>query len=251
MDNVLARTRPADVTTYVASFMRRVYNWMGLGLLVTAGVAYVISMGAPTPAEFAEGYRGSGLWQFAANPFVHFGAFIAMIAIILVMGGRFMSMRPGTASALYLVITALMGISLSAIFVRYTGTKIFGTFLVTGAMFGAMSVYGYFTRRDLSAWGKFFMMALVGLVLAMLFYSLMGAFTGAKVTWLNYAIAIAGVIIFAGLTAYDTQALKEMAMEGFGEEAVAHKSAIFGALTLYLNFINMFLFLLHLFGGEE
>jgi FtsH-binding integral membrane protein len=251
MDNVLARTRPVDATTYVASFMRRVYNWMGLGLLVTAGVAFVVSLGAPTPAELAEGYRGSGLWQFAANPIVHWGSLIAMFAIILVMGGRFMQMRPGTATALYLAITVLMGLSLSAIFVRYTGTRIFGTFLVTGAMFGAMSVYGYFTRRDLSAWGKFLMMALVGLFLAMLINWLIGVITGARVTWLTYVISIIGVVLFAGLTAYDTQALKEMALEGFGDEAVAHKSAIFGALTLYINFINMFLFLLQLFGGDE
>lgn len=241
MDNVLARTRPVDVTSYVASFMRRVYNWMGLGLLVTAGVSFAVSQGYPTGA----------LWQFAANPIIHFGSFVAMIVIMLVMGGRFLKMRPATATALYFTITVLMGISLSAIFIRYTGTRIFGTFLVTGAMFGAMSAYGYFTRRDLSAWGKFLMMALVGLILAMVFNLLMGAFTGAKVTWLTYAISIIGVVLFAGLTAYDTQALKEMAMEGFGDEAVAHKSAIFGALNLYLDFINMFLFLLQLFGGED
>ncbi|MBU0515103.1 MAG: Bax inhibitor-1/YccA family protein [Proteobacteria bacterium] len=241
MDNVLARTRPADTTAYVASFMRRVYNWMGLGLLVTAGVAFAISQGYPSGA----------LWKFAADPFVHFGAFVAMIVIMLVMGRRFEAMQPSTATTLFFAIAVLMGISLSAIFIRYTGTKIFGTFLVTGAMFGAMSAYGYFTRRDLSAWGKFLMMALVGLILAMVFNLLMGAFTGAKVTWLNYVISIIGVVIFAGLTAHDTQRLKEMALEGLGDAATAHKASIFGALNLYLDFVNMFMFLLYLFGGDD
>ncbi len=241
MDNVLARTRPVDVTTYVASFMRRVYNWMGLGLLVTALVSFAVSQGYPTGA----------LWQFAATPIIHFGSFIAMIVIMIVMGGRFAKMQPRTATALYFTITVLMGLSLAPIFVIYAKARIFGTFLVTGAMFGAMSAYGYFTRRDLSALGKFLMMALVGLILAILFNLLMGAFTSAKVTWFNYAIAVIGVVIFAGLTAYDTQSLKEMALEGFGEEAVAHKSAIFGALNLYLDFINIFLFLLQLFGGSR
>lgn len=251
MDNVLARTRPADTTAYVASFMRRVYNWMGLGLLVTAGVAFAISLGAPTPAELAEGFRGSGLWQFAANPLVHFGAFVAMIGIMLVMGRRFETMQPGTATALFFTITVLMGLSLSAIFIRYTGAKIFGTFLVTGAMFGAMSAYGYFTRRDLSAWGKFLMMALVGLILAIVLNVLMMAIAKTKITWLTMGISIIGVLIFAGLTAYDTQRLKEMALEGLGDAATAHKASIFGALNLYLDFINMFMFLLYLFGGED
>jgi len=149
-----------------------------------------------------------------------------------------------TAQTLFWAFCALMGLSLASVFLVFTGTSIARTFFIAAAMFGATSLYGYTTRRDLSQWGSFLFMGLIGVVIA----SLVNLFVGSSA--LQFAISIIGVLVFTGLTAYDTQGIKEQYAESFGQETNT-KLAVFGALSLYLNFVNIFQLLLSLTGQRE
>jgi hypothetical protein len=168
----------------------------------------------------------------------------APLAFILVMSFGINRLSASTAQLLFWAFAAVMGASLAHILLIYTGASVARTFFITAAAFGALSLYGYTTKRDLSAMGKFLFIGLVGLIIAMVVNFFL------KAPALQFAISGIGVLIFAGLTAYDTQKIKEMYLEADSQE-VAQKKAIMGALNLYLDFINMFLFLLHFLGARE
>lgn len=211
--------------------MLKVYNYMASGVLLTGLVAMLTYS---TPALF-NAIFGTGLaWVVMLAP----------LAFILVLSFGINKLSAGAAQALFWVFAGVMGLSLSTIFVAYTGTSIARTFFVTAAAFGALSLWGYTTKKNLSGWGTFLFMGLIGLLIA----SVVNIFfpSGA----LSFIISAAGVLIFAGLTAYDTQRIREMYYQvAAGEQR--NKAAIMGALSLYLDFINLFLMLLRFMGAAR
>ena len=233
MDRVIAAKQPADVQSYVGAFVRRVYNWMGGGLLLTAAVAFLTWK---TPALQR---------AIIGNPILFFGLIIGELVLVFVMVGAISRMRASTAMGLFILYSILNGLTLSVVFIRYDIGNIFGAFIATSVMFGAMSVYGYTTKRDLTNLGSFLMMGLIGLIVAMIVNMFL------RSPMMSYIISFIGVLIFVGLTAYDTQKIKTMALEGFGDAEAESKGAVMGALALYLDFINLFLLLLHLFAGSR
>lgn len=211
------------------TYMLSVYNYMALGLGLTGGVALlVVSSPALLHAIMPM------MWLFILAP----------LALVFFISFRINAIQYSTAQILFWLYAALNGVAFSVIFLAYTYESIARVFFIAAGMFGAMSLYGYTTRKDLSAWGSFLFMGLIGIIIA----SLVGLFWHS--TMLQFMISIAGVIIFTGLTAYDTQAIKEGYVEGTSSE-VAGKKAIFGALQLYLDFINLFLMLLRLIGDRR
>jgi uncharacterized protein len=169
---------------------------------------------------------------------------LAPLGIAFFLGARAHKMSVGAMQATFWAFAALMGASLASIFVIYTGESIARVFFITAGAFGALSLFGYTTKKDLSGWGSFLFIGLIGIVLA----SIVNLFLGSST--LQFAVSVIGVLVFAGLTAYDTQQIKEMYYTAENEQAVA-KTSIMGALRLYLDFINLFLMLLHLFGNRE
>jgi len=222
------RYRDADV---LAAFMRGVYGWMCGGLAITAATAFLVSSSpALTSAIFG-------------NRVVFWILAIAQLGIVFTLSARVDRMAPRTASLLFLGYSALTGVTLSAILLVFTGESVFTTFIVTAGMFGALAAYGTVTRRELSGLGQFLFMGLIGLVLA----SIVGLFWHSDA--LQFVISFIGVIVFAGLTVYDAQRLKQLA---FATSAGPTSGAtIVGALALYLDFINLFLFLLRFLGARR
>jgi FtsH-binding integral membrane protein len=212
-------------------YMLRVYNYLGLGLVLTGLVAWFVGT---TPALYAPIFGSPLKWVVMLAP----------LAFVFFFSFRIEALSAATAQALYWVFCGLMGLSLASVFLVFTGVSIARTFFITAAMFGAVSLYGYTTKRDLSRFGTFLFMGLIGVVIA----SLVNMFLGS--TMLQFVISAAGVIVFTGLTAYDTQRLKETYAENYDSES-AQKLAVFGALSLYLNFINLFQVLLNFFGQRE
>jgi FtsH-binding integral membrane protein len=228
------RTAPASATYFdegLRQHMLRVYNYMGLGLVLTGLVAVFV---ASTPAIYQPIFGTPLKWVVMLAP----------LAFIFFFSFRIQAISAATAQTLFWVFCALMGLSLASIFLVFTGTSIARTFFITAAMFGATSLFGYTTKRDLSTMGSFLFMGLIGVVIA----SLVNLFVGS--TALQFAISVIGVLVFTGLTAYDTQSIKEQYAEGHGSEANS-KLAVWGALSLYLNFINIFQLLLSLTGQRE
>lgn len=221
----------AQIDVGLRNYMLRIYQLMGGGLLLSAIVAYVVAHTSLANVVF-----GSVLtfWVFALAP----------LGLLLYMNFRFERTSASTLGVLYWVFCALMGISLSALLLRYGGESIAKVFFITAASFGALSLYGYTTKRDLSGFGSFLIMGLFGLIIA----SVVNIFLGSEM--MGFIISVIGVLIFAGLTAYDTQRLKEVYHEAAGHEVLS-KIAIMGAVSLYLNFVNLFQFLLALFGGDD
>ncbi len=214
-------------------FLPRVYVWMTAGLLLTA-LAAVITLSSQTLLNLVFGNR----MVFYALIFGELGLVIALSAAI----NRISS---GTATLLFLLYSALNGVTFASIFLVYTGSSIASTFVISAGTFGAMSLYGFATKRDLTGWGSFFFMGLVGIIIA----SLVNIFLqSAMVTWV---VSYLGVFIFVGLTAYDTQKLKRIGESGFGDAGQRRKAVILGALTLYLDFINLFLMLLRVLGNRR
>ncbi len=216
-------------------FLAKVFNWMAIGLLLTAATAYAV---AATPPLVQLIY---------SNPLLFFALIAAEFGMVYALAGRIERLAPATATGLFLAYSVLNGVTLSTIFLVYTMTSIGATFLVTAAMFGVMAVYGFVTKRDLTSWGSFLFMGLVGLVIA----ALVNLFLASPM--LSWVISGIGVIVFTGLTAYDVQRLARFgagSMMGAGEAAV-RRGAILGALTLYLDFINLFLMLLYFLGGRR
>jgi len=211
------------------TLLRQVYAWMGVGLLLTAAMS-VVTLSSPALLELVFG-----------NRLVFYGLILGELGLVIAVSAAINRLSAATATALFLLYAAMNGITFSVIFVVYTTESIASTFVVTAATFGAMSVYGYTTRRDLTNWGSFLFMGLIGIVIA----SVVNIFVESSAA--SWVISAIGVIVFTGLTAYDTWKIKAMAAAG----AQGRKPAILGALTLYLDFINLFLMLLRLFGNRR
>ncbi len=222
----------AAVARQTNSVMKRVYVRMFIGLLVSAFCALGV---ASSPAM---------LNIIFGNQFVMWGLIIAMFAMAILIPVRMQKMSSGSVLVLFLVYSALMGTFLSSIFLAYKMSAIVATFFITAGTFGAMSVYGYFTKADLTKMGSFLLMALFGLIIAMFVNFFLHSST------MSYVISIIGVLIFTGLTAWDTQQVKQLAAANL-DPALTDKLATMGAMNLYLDFINLFLFILRIFGGNR
>jgi FtsH-binding integral membrane protein len=212
--------------------MGQVYAWMTAGLLVTGAVA---SWTASSPAMLSLVF---------GNPLVFWGLIIAQFILVLVLGPAIGRMAPAAGTALFLLYSALNGLTMASIFIVYTQESIAATFFVTAGTFGAMSLYGYTTKRDLSTMGNILIMALIGFLIA----SVVNIFLASST--LYWILTYGGVLIFVGLTAWDTQKIKLMAQNVTTEDD-ARRMSILGAFTLYLDFINLFLLLLRIIGGRR
>jgi FtsH-binding integral membrane protein len=210
------------------AFIRSAYGWMFGGLLITALAAF----GVATSQSMQQLIFG--------NRMVFFGLIIAELAAVMFLSFRINKMSSAAAAITFIAYSALNGLTLSAVLLVYTGSSVAQAFITAGGMFGAMSVYGLVTKKDLTSWGSFFMMGLIGIVIA----SVVNLFMHS--TGLSFVISVLGVFIFVGLTAYDSQKLKTYARAGGGTNL-----AIIGALALYLDFVNLFLMLLRLFGDRR
>jgi len=240
------------------AYMLRIYNYMVLGLAITGFAALGIFMLSVTPdaASAVRNAAGQAV-QIRSGQFLtpigyalfvsplKWAVILAPLALVFFFSFKLQSMRPATAQITFWIFSALIGMSLASIFLVYTQTSIVRVFFITAASFGALSLYGYTTQRDISGWGSFLLMGLIGVIIA----SLVNLFMQSSM--LQFIVSVVGVLVFAGLTAWDTQRLKSEYIYGAMEGDVMEKSAISGALSLYLNFINMFTMLLSLFGQRE
>ena len=211
--------------------MLRVYNYMGVGLVVTGLVAMVV---ASTPALYVPIFSSPLKWVVMLAP----------LAFVLLFSFKMQTMSAASAQLMFWAFCAVMGLSLASVFLVFTGTSIARTFFITATMFGATSLYGYTTKRDLTQFSSFLIMGLIGVVIA----SVVNIFLGS--TALQFAISVIGIAVFVGLTAWDTQTIKEQYAENFDAES-QQKLAVFGALSLYLNFVNIFQLLLNFTGERE
>jgi uncharacterized protein len=223
---------PADIRDVrVTAFLSRVYGWMFLGLLLTAGTAVTV---ASSPTLIDTLILNRGLFWIMI---------FAQLGLVLYLSVRVEKMAPATAAILFLVYSALVGVTTSTIFLVYTGASIMSAFVVAGGMFGAMAVFGSLTKRSLAGVGQFMFMGLIGLIIA----SIINIFVFSDM--LSFVISVVGVLVFTGLTAWDAQRLKHMAVALPDGRVGAY--AVVGALSLYLDFINLFFFILRLMGGRR
>ena len=215
----------------VTAFLRMVYGWMCVGLGITAFVAFTVT-GSPALVR-----------TIASNQILFFALILAELGLVFYLSSRATRLAPSTAIGLFVLYAALNGVTLSLVLLMYTGASIATTFVVTAGMFGALALFGTTTKRSLAGAGHFFFMGLIGLILA----SVVGIFWHSEA--LQFLISVVGVIVFTGLTAWDAQRLKQMALAI--PEGESGSYAIVGALSLYLNFINLFLILLRFQGGSR
>jgi FtsH-binding integral membrane protein len=261
-DNRYARMRPGARTDVAVdeglrAYMLRVYNYMAGGVFLTGIIAYLaftqaVTMDPALAAKTAGGIallkRGMYLTPFGMALFVSPLKWLVMLAplgFVFFLSFRIYQMSVSAAQWTFWLFAAVMGLSLSTIFLVFTGQSITQVFFVTAAAFGGLSLYGYTTNRDLSGWGSFLIMGVIGIVIA----GLVNLFLQSSA--LQFAISVIGVLVFAGLTAYDTQQIKDNYYAVMGNATAASKAAIMGALNLYLDFINMFTMLLQLFGNRD
>lgn len=221
-------------STLQTTTMRHVFTWMFGALGITALTAMLVA-------------KSSLIYTMIMNPGLLWGLIIAELALVFILSARIGKMSFFTSSLLFTIYSILNGVTLSSIFIVYTMTSIAATFFITAGMFGAMALWGYFTKKDLSKWGSIFFMLLIGLILA----TVVNLFLRSGA--MGFIISIVGVIIFTGLTAFDVNKIKQMLaqMQGFEEGDVVRKVALMGALTLYLDFINLFLYLLRFFSRRD
>jgi len=262
IDNRYARMRPGARTDVAVdeglrAYMLRVYNYMAGGVFLTGIVAYLaftqaVTMDPALAAKTAGGVallkRGMYLTPFGMALFVSPLKWLVMLAplgFVFFLSFRIYQMSVSAAQWTFWLFAAVMGLSLSTIFLVFTGQSITQVFFVTAAAFGGLSLYGYTTSKDLSGWGSFLIMGVIGIVIA----GLVNLFLQSSA--LQFAISVIGVLVFAGLTAYDTQQIKDNYYTVAGNAAAASKAAIMGALNLYLDFIYMFTMLLQLFGNRD
>lgn len=222
-----------DISQNISVYLTKVYNWMAIALLITGLISY-FTAGSEQLIQLVFG-----------NRFLFFGLIIGELLLVGYISARIQKLTISTAISLFMLYAVLNGLTLAFVFMAYTSASITSTFLITAGTFGAMSLYGYFTKKDLTKIGNIAFMALIGIIIA----SVVNIFM--KSPLIYWAVTYLGVLIFVGLTAYDTQKLKRIATEGFQNEESMEKSAILGALTLYLDFINLFLFLLRIFGDRK
>ena len=252
--------RSAEIDAGLRAHMNKVYGTMCVGMLITALAAWAVS-GLATASDPSSAVvqlqNGTLLTAFGQAIYLSPLRWVIMFAplAVLFLGLGAVMRRASAAGAqlFFFVFATLIGLSLSSIFIVYTSMSITQTILVTAIAFAGLSLYGYTTKRDLSGWGTFLMMGLIGLIVAMIVNLLLGAFLGISSPAFMFAISAVGVLIFAGLTAYDTQTIKSeyVAHAQYGDQEWLDKSAIHGALSMYLNFLNMFQFLLFFLGNQE
>ena len=262
IDNRYARMRPGARTDVAVdeglrAYMLRVYNYMAGGVFLTGIVAYLAftqavtldpALAAKTAGGVALLKRGMYLTPFGMALFVSPLKWLVMLAplgFVFFLSFRIYQMSVSAAQWTFWLFAAVMGLSLSTIFLVFTGQSITQVFFVTAAAFGGLSLYGYTTNKDLSGWGSFLIMGVIGIVIA----ALVNLFLQSSA--LQFAISVIGVLVFAGLTAYDTQQIKDNYYAVAGDMTATSKAAIMGALNLYLDFINMFTALLQLFGNRD
>jgi uncharacterized protein len=226
-----ARTSGAVFDEGLRKHMLRVYNYMGLGLVVTGLVAFIVGT---TPALYVPIFSSPLKWVVMLAP----------LAFVFFFSFKMHSMSASAAQMTFWAFSAVMGLSLASVFLVFTGASIARTFFIAATMFGAMSLFGYTTKRDLSKMGSFLIMGLIGVMIA----SIVNIFVGS--TALQFAVSVIGIIVFVGLTAYDTQNIKEQFAENYDHES-QQKLAVSGALSLYLNFVNIFQLLLNFTGQRE
>ena len=222
-----------DEASIVSGFMYKVYGWMSFALVITATVAYYIFK---TKTFFS---------YLTAHPGMMLLLIILQFALVFVLAFYLLRMSFSTALILFMLYSASLGVTMASIFFVYTMSSIYATFLVTAGMFGGMCLYGYFTKKDLTSIGNFAIMALLGLILA----TIVNFFLRSAL--FDYILSAVGVLIFVLLTAYDTQKIKMIGKRLISDDQGRRKFAIFGALTLYLDFINLFLFMLNFMGGRR
>ena len=236
--DVKARSSSAEIDLGLKAYMNKVYSFMAVGLALTGVIAHLTSTMAfdfrtNTMTAFGNAIYGSPL------------AFIIMLAplgFIIALNMGIAKMKESTVQVLFWAFAGVMGLSLSSIFIQYTGESVARVFFISAGAFGALSLYGYTTKKDLTGWGSFLFIGLIGILIA----SIVNIFVASSA--LQFGISVIGVLVFAGLTAYDTQRIKAMYFDNSGQEG---KKAIMGALTLYLDFINLFIMLIQLFGQRR
>ena len=230
--NLYSSLSNAGAIVKVNSFIRSVYNWMAIGLALTAFTAFFVAT------------NNTLLQIIFGNPMIFFGMIIGELGLVFFLSARIQKIQASTATLLFLLYSLLNGATLSCVFLRYTSSSIVSTFFICALTFLICSIYGMITKRDLTSMGGFMIMGLFGIIIA----TVVNMFLQSTV--MTALISYIGVIVFVGLTAYDTQKLKQMAMtqpDG-ASGSMVRKGAIMGALTLYLDFINLFIMLLHIFG---
>ncbi len=215
------------------SFLPKVYGWMTAGLGLTA-LASMMTLSSPALLNFIFG-----------NKLVFYALIFGELGLVIALSAAINKINSTTATLLFLLYSALNGVTFASIFLIYTRSSIASTFFVAAGTFGTISIYGYVTKRDLTGWGSFFFMGLIGIIIA----SVVNIFLQSEmIYWITSYI---GVFVFVGLTAYDTQKIKRLGQAGFGDEESRKKASILGALTLYLDFINLFLMLLRIMGNRR
>ena len=235
-DSVISRTGALEIDEGLRQYMLKVYNYMTIGLLITAGVSFFLAKSS------------LGLLFFSAETgqptLAGWIAILAPFALIFMMGSAVSSGNAAKAFTLFVAYSGLFGVSLTTIFWAYTGISILRVFLITAGMFAAMSLYGYTTKRDLTKFGSFMMMGLIGIIIAMFVNIFL------KSPALYFTTSVLGVVIFVGLTAWDTWKIREI-YNGHDADNVITSKAIYGALMLYMDFINLFIYLLRFFGDRR
>ena len=231
--NTMSRSQAeaAQIDVGLRSYMLQVYNYMASGIALTGIVAYLTASYEPLRNAI---FGTPLMWVVMLAP----------LGAVFFLSFKINTIKFSTAQAIFWAYAALMGLSMASIFLVFTGTSVARVFFITAGTFGAMSLYGYTTKRDLSAFGSFLMMGLIGIMLA----SVVKIFLGS--TGLQFAISVIGVLVFTGLTAYDTQRIKEL-YNSLDDSEVYGKKALMGALTLYLDFINLFIMLMQLLGNRR
>lgn len=233
MDSIRPQTIGAVVAADdLRAYVQRVYAWMVGGLITTSVTAWVV-------------YQVPALQQLIFGTPLMWVVLFAPLIMVFILSSRIDTMKPSTAAGLFIAYSLVNGLSFSMIFMLYELGSIFQVFGIAAGMYGAAACYGYFTKRDLTGFGSFLFMGLIGLILAMI----VNYFLGSSV--MEFAISVIGVLIFTGLTAYDMNRLRNQAIVVYAGEAAAAKRAILTALSLYLNFLNIFLFLLRLLGSRR
>ena len=241
---VLGQTATAaEIDEGLRAHMLRVYNYMVGGLGITGIVAYTVANVPSGGGLFYQLVTVTGGFTYSAT-LLGWIAIFAPLALVFFLSFRIQRMSFSAAQSTFWIFAALMGVSLASILWVYTGASIARVFFITASMFGAMSLWGYTTKRDLTGMGQFMMMGLIGIVIAMVVNIFLAS------AMMDFVISVIGVVVFTGLTAYDTQKIKEMYTDADATD-VAGKKAIMGALRLYLDFINLFLMLLRLFGNRN
>lgn len=245
--NVAARgfgtATTAAIDAGLRAYMIRIYNYMAAGVALTGVVSWLTFNAATTTNEAGRLVLTSFGQMIYSGPLT-IVLFLGTLGIVFFLSFRIDKLQAGTAMVLFMLYAGLLGLMLSSVFLSYTGASITRTFFISAASFGALSLYGYTTQRDLSPIGSFLIMGLFGLIIAMLVNMFL------KSSGLDFAISAIGVLIFAGLTAWDTQKIKEM-YDANDDGTVSSRKAVMGALTLYLDFINLFLFMLRFLGDRR